>query len=252
MSAKASKIIVLGGLSAIGEATARAFAPDGATLLVAGRNGDRLSQVAQDLEARGAKRAIVWPIDLAAVEDKGQELEKMVTSLGGRVDAVLLVYGVLGDQREAESNTEELRNLIAVNYVSAAEWCMASAVVLERQKKGVLLVIGSVAGDRGRQSNYVYGSAKAALGVFVEGLAHRLAPTGARAVVVRLGFVDTPMTAHLEKGGALWTTPSNVARALKRIVERPSAPVVYVPWFWRPIMAIIRNVPTSIFHRTKL
>lgn len=252
MSGKASKIIVLGGLSAIGEATARAFAPDGATLLVAGRNGDRLSQVAQDLEARGAERAIAWPIDLAAVEDKGQELEKMVTALGGTVDAVLLVYGVLGDQRRAEMNTEELRNLIAVNYASAAEWCMATAAVLERQKKGVLLVIGSVAGDRGRQSNYVYGSAKAALGVFVEGLAHRLALTGARAVVVRLGFVDTPMTAHIDKGGPLWTTPSNVARALKRIVERPSAPVVYVPWFWRPIMAIIRNVPTSIFHRTKL
>lgn len=252
MSGKALKIIVLGGLSAIGEAAARAFAPEGATLLLAGRNADRLSQVAQDLEARGAARAIAWPIDLAADDDKRQELDKMVAALGGTVDAVLLVYGVLGDQRRAESDTEELRKLIAVNFSSAAEWCMASAAVLERQKKGVLLAIGSVAGDRGRQSNYVYGSAKAALGVFVEGLAHRLAPTGARAVVVRLGFVDTPMTAHIDKGGPLWTTPSNVARTLKRIVERPSAPVVYVPWFWRPIMAIIRNVPTFIFHRTKL
>jgi NAD(P)-dependent dehydrogenase (short-subunit alcohol dehydrogenase family) len=129
---------------------------------------------------------------------------------------------------------------------------MASAAILERQKKGVLLVIGSVAGDRGRQSNYVYGSSKAALGVLVEGIAHRLAPTGARAVVVRLGFVDTPMTAHLDKGGPLWATPSDVARTLKKIIERPSAPVVYVPWFLRPIMAIIRNVPASIFHRTKL
>jgi NAD(P)-dependent dehydrogenase (short-subunit alcohol dehydrogenase family) len=129
---------------------------------------------------------------------------------------------------------------------------MASAAVLERQRKGVLLAIGSVAGDRGRQSNYVYGSAKAALGVLVEGIAHRLAPTGARAVVVRLGFVDTPMTAHLDKGGPLWAKPRDVAVALKRIVERPSRPVVYVPWFWRPIMFVVRSVPTSIFHRTKL
>lgn len=252
MSGKALKIIVLGGLSAIGEATARAFASDGATLLLAGRDQDRLSQVTHDLEARGAEKAIAWPIDLAAVDDKGHELEKMVAALGGTADAVLLIYGVLGDQRRAESETAELRRLITVNFSSAAEWCMASAAILERQKKGVLLVIGSVAGDRGRQSNYVYGSSKAALGVFVEGIAHRLAPTGARAVVVRLGFVDTPMTAHLDKGGPLWATPSDVAHTLKKIIERPSAPVVYVPWFWRPIMAIIRNVPASIFHRTKL
>jgi len=246
------KIIVLGALSAIGEATARTFAAERASLLLAGRDNDRLSQVARDLQARGAEKVVPWPVDLAAVDDKASEIERMVAALGGTVDAVLLFYGVLGDQREAESNANELRKLISVNFASAAEWCVASGGVLERQKSGVLLVIGSVAGDRGRQSNYIYGSAKAGLAVLVEGLAHRLAPIGARAVVVKLGFVDTPMTAHLNKTGPLWAKPAEVARILKRIVERPSAPVVYVPWFWRPIMTIVRNVPTALFHRTKL
>ena len=124
--------------------------------------------------------------------------------------------------------------------------------MLERQKGGVLLAIGSVAGDRGRQSNYVYGSAKAGLSVLVEGLAHRLAPSGARAVVIKLGFVDTPMTAHINKSGPLWAKPDEIASALKRVIERHSAPVVYIPWFWRPIMAVVRNVPSAIFHKTKL
>ena len=246
------RIIVLGALSAIGEATARAFAADHATLLLAGRDKHRLSQVARDLEARGSRQAIAWPLDLASADDKASELARMVAALGGTVDAVLLFYGVLGDQRQAELDRDELQKLIAVNFSSAAEWSVASAAVLERQKGGVLLAIGSVAGDRGRQSNYVYGSAKAALSVLVEGLAHRLAPTGARAVIVKLGFVDTPMTAHINKSGPLWSKPKDIASALKAIIGRRSAPVVYIPWFWRPIMAIIRNVPAPLFHKTKL
>lgn len=246
------RIIVLGALSAVGEATARAFAADQATLLLAGRDQDRLSQVARDLEVRGSRHAIAWPLDLVAADDKASELGRMITALGGTVDAVLLFYGVLGDQSQAEFDSCELQKLISVNFSSAAEWCVASAAVLERQKSGVLLAIGSVAGDRGRQSNYVYGSAKAGLSVLVEGLAHRLAPTGARAVVVKLGFVDTPMTAHINKSGPLWAEPTGIASALKRVIERRSAPVVYVPWFWRPIMAVVRNVPAPLFHRTKL
>lgn len=246
------RVIVLGALSAIGEATARLYAAEGAHLLLAGRSEERLSQVAQDLAARGAARCSTWPADLAAVTDAATALEAMAAKLGGPVDAILLFYGVLGDQKRAERDVTESRRIIAVNFTSAAEWCLAAAALLERQKSGVLVAVSSVAGDRGRQSNYVYGAAKAGLTTLVEGIAHRLAGTGARAVVVKLGFVDTPMTAHIPKGGPLWAKPGAVARRIKTAADRGQSPVVYVPFFWRGIMAVVRNVPAFIFHRTRL
>jgi NAD(P)-dependent dehydrogenase (short-subunit alcohol dehydrogenase family) len=114
----------------------------------------------------------------------------------------------------------------------------------------VLVVIGSVAGDRGRASNAVYGAAKAGIGTLVQGLAHRLAGTGARAVLVKPGFIDTPMTAHLPKGGPLWAKPEAIAQVIVKAASG-AAPVVYAPWFWRFILLIVRLVPAGIFHRTK-
>jgi len=246
------RIVVLGALSSIAEAVSRRFAVDGAHLLLAGRNAERLEQVAADLRARGSPQALASPLDLATVDDAQGELAKMVEALGGKVDAVLLFYGVLGDQHSAETDGAELRRIIGVNFASAAEWCVAAAGILERQRHGMLLAVSSVAGDRGRQSNYAYGAAKAGLTVLVEGIAHRLAPFGSRAVVVKLGFVDTAMTAHINKSGPLWSQPDAIARQVHRIVERPSGPVVYLPWFWRPIMGVIRNIPAIVFHKTKL
>ena len=247
----AKTIIVLGALSAIGEATARLYAAEGARLVVAGRNQTRLGQVADDLKARGAGECRTWPIDLATA-DAAAEFAGMVAALGGRVDAVLLIYGVLGDQRMAERDPAHLRNVVAVNFASAAEWAVAAANQLEKQGAGTLVAISSVAGDRGRQSNYVYGAAKAGLTTLVEGIAHRLAPSGAHAVVLKVGFVDTPMTAHIEKGGPLWAKPGQIARIVKAVADRPGRVVVYAPWFWRWIMLIVRAVPTAVFHKTKL
>ena len=152
----------------------------------------------------------------------------------------------------AESDAAEVRRIIAVNFASAAEWCLAAASLLERQNSGVLVAVSSVAGDRGRQSNYVYGAAKAGLTTLVQGIAHRLARTKARAIVVKLGFVDTPMTAHIQKGGPLWARPEDVARRIKAVADKGRSPVVYVPSFWRGIMLVVRNVPAFIFHRTRL
>ena len=177
---------------------------------------------------------------------------KMVEALDNCVDAVLLFYGVLGDQREAEQDPVMLRNIIAIDFASAAEWAAAAANQLEKQRGGALLAVSSVAGDRGRRSNYVYGAAKAGLTTLVQGIAHRLAPSGAHAVVLKLGFVDTPMTAHIKKGGPLWAKPGQIARIIKAVADRPGKPVVYVPWFWRWIMLVIRSVPSAIFHKTKL
>jgi NAD(P)-dependent dehydrogenase (short-subunit alcohol dehydrogenase family) len=246
------RIIVLGALSTIAEATARRLAAQGARLLLAGRDALRLTQVANDLKVRGAAEVLIEALDLAEPSDIRTSFHSMVDALGGEIDAVLLFYGVLGDQRLAENDGQELDRILRVNFSSAAAWCMEAANVLERQRHGVLVAISSVAGDRGRQSNYAYGAAKAGLSVFVQGLAHRLAPTGARAVLVKLGFVDTAMTRHIPKSGPLWAKPDAIAARLVAIVAQPARPVVYLPWYWRPIMFVVRALPASIFHKTRL
>ncbi len=246
------KIIILGALSAIAEATARRYASNGAQLVLVARNADRLEQLAQDMKARGAARCDTRTLDLAQETDTTAAFGDMMVALGGQVDAVFVFYGLLGDQRHEEHDIVAAARTLRVNFSSAAEWCLAIANQLEQQKKGVLVAVSSVAGDRGRQSNYIYGAAKAGLTVLVEGIAHRLAPKGAHAVVAKLGFVDTPMTAHIRKKGLLWAKPADVAEKLVAIAQKPDMPVVYVPGFWRLIMAIVCNVPARIFHKTKL
>jgi NAD(P)-dependent dehydrogenase (short-subunit alcohol dehydrogenase family) len=250
--ADARRVIVLGALSAIGEATARLYAAEGCRLVLAGRNAGRLEEVRADLVARGAAEATAWPVDFVACPDPAGELGRMAASVDGRVDAILLFFGVLGDQATAERDPAEAARIVDANFAAAVPWCLAAAALLERQKAGALAVVTSVAGDRGRRSNYVYGAAKAGLGVLVEGIAHRLAGTGAHAVVVKPGFVDTPMTAHRQPGGPLWAKPATVARDIKRAADRPGRPVVYTPWFWRFVMLAVRNVPAFVFHRTRL
>ena len=244
------RVILLGALSAIGEATARLYAGEGARFLLVGRNAERLESVGADLEARGAERCLCWPIDLAETGDPFQTFQKMVDALGG-VDYVLVFYGVLGNHEQAERELAEARSIIRTNFSSVAEWCLAAASHLEAQGHGALLVASSVAGDRGRRSNYVYGASKGALTLLVQGIAHRLAPSGARAVAMKLGYVDTPMTDGFRKGGLLWASPEQAASAVRRAAEGHRS-IVYAPWFWRWIMLIIRNVPTWLFHRTKL
>jgi decaprenylphospho-beta-D-erythro-pentofuranosid-2-ulose 2-reductase len=251
-SLPSQKIIIVGALSAIAEAAAREWTKQqGTRLMLAGRHASRLENLAADLKLRGAETQI-FAADLAAI-DAECAFREMVERLGG-VDTVLVAYGVLGDQSKAETDTAEAQRLLATNFMSAAGWCLAAANRLEKQGHGCLIVIGSVAGDRGRQSNYVYGAAKGGLGVLVQGIAHRLARTKARAVLVKAGFVDTPMTAHIEHKGLLWAKPSKLGRVIVRISQAPSRspPVVYAPAFWSWIMLVIRNVPASILHRTRL
>jgi len=158
---------------------------------------------------------------------------------------------VLGRQEEAEHDPAELQRIIDVNFTSAAIWLQTAAGHLGRDTPRHLIAIGSVAGDRGRQSNYVYGSAKAGLDVFTDGLAHRLNGTNLHVLTVKPGFVDTPMTAHIDQSGPLWAKPERIAADIERAVRRRRR-VLYTPWFWSPIMAAVRATPRFIFYRTKL
>jgi decaprenylphospho-beta-D-erythro-pentofuranosid-2-ulose 2-reductase len=251
MTNAGKRIVILGAASAIAEAAARIWAAKGARFVLVGRDRDRLEAIARHLRALGSLEARTVALDCAKADPKTQ-LSAIVQTLGG-LDVLLLAYGMLSDQCKIESDPAAASELIQTNFVSAAAWCLAASAILEQQHAGVLLVIGSVAGDRGRQSNFVYGACKGGLAVLVEGIAHKLAPFGARAIVIKPGFVDTPMTAAIEKKGILWAKPEAVASVIAKSAERPSGQVtVYAPPFWRLIMFVIRNIPSSIFHKTEL
>jgi decaprenylphospho-beta-D-erythro-pentofuranosid-2-ulose 2-reductase len=245
------KIIILGATSAIAEATARLYAGESAELLLVARQPERLATIAADLKLRGAARVETAVRDLADSDDVAGAFAGFVATLG-EVDHVLLAYGVLGDQKTAEQNTGEAQANLRINFTSAAGWALVAAEMLEGQGHGSLVVLGSAAGDRGRRANFVYGAAKAGLATLVEGIAHRFAEKGPRAVIVKPGPVVTPMTdGFANRKGLMWATPETVAKIVRRAADR-GGPVVYAPWFWRWIMLAIRLLPASIFNRLDL
>lgn len=252
----ARKIIVLGALSAMAAASARRLAEGGAALTLVARKGDALEREAADLRARGAGHVEILTADLADTSDCDGLLMRASEAMGG-LDTVLVFYGSLGDQARAEREPSHADAIITINYSSTVHWVLAAARVLEETAgaRGVLLTASSVAGDRGRRSNYVYGSAKAGLSVLMQGLAHKWAgmENAPRAVNLRLGFVETPMTDGIEnRGGPLWAKPEDIADIVMRRVAKPGHPTVYAPWFWRWVMLIIRTLPTAIFNKVNI
>ena len=223
------RILILGATSAIAEAVARRYAAAGARFFLVARSAERLDAVASDLRARGAETVDQAVADLGPVAGHAALLDRAWIALGG-VDIALLAYGVLPDQELCERSWPVAADALQVDFISPGALLHELANRLEPAGAGVICVIASVAGDRGRQSNYVYAAAKAGLAVFAQGLRHRLASRGVAVVVVKPGLVDTPMTAHLAKG-PLYAGPARIARALERGITRRSA-VVYVPWWW--------------------
>lgn len=243
------RVLVLGATSGIAEATARLYAAEGASILLAARNTERLATIAADLAVRGAT-ALTAEVDFTAEPDPAARLAALVQQLGG-VDHILIAYGILGDQAQAERDWPVAREIIDVNFRSAAAWTLAGATALEGNARGALVVLGSVAGDRGRRANFVYGAAKAGIAALMEGLAHKYAGNGPRIVVVKPGPTDTPMTAGMPKGGLLWSTPDAVAKIVRAAADT-GGPVVYAPGFWRYIMLIIRFLPAVIFNKLNI
>jgi len=242
------RVIVLGATSAIAEATARLYANEGAELLLVGRQSARLDAMADDLRLRGAARVETAIRDFVDCGDTEAAFAGFVAALGG-VDHALLAYGVLGDQNAAQRDPAMARESLDVNFISAACWALVAADALEQQGRGSLIVLGSVAGDRGRRGNFVYGAAKAGLATLVEGIAHRFANSGPRAVIVKLGPVVTPMTeGFANRKGLLWATPELVAAIVRHSADR-GGPVVYAPWFWGWVMLVIRMLPARLFNR---
>lgn len=243
-------ILVLGATSAIAIAYCRRLAGEGASFVLVARRGERLETIAADLAARGAREVVPIVSDLSDMASCERRLSEFCARLG-MPDQVLLAYGMLGEQVAAEDDADTTRRSLDVNFTSAALWLQMAAKHLPRDKPRWIIVMSSVAGDRGRGSNYVYGAAKAGLTAFAEGLAHRLYGTGLHVLTVKPGFVDTPMTAQLERGGLLWASPDQVAAGIEQAIRKKQA-VAYTPRFWWLIMTIIRLLPRPIFFRTKL
>jgi decaprenylphospho-beta-D-erythro-pentofuranosid-2-ulose 2-reductase len=238
------KVLILGATSGIAEATARLYAAEGAAILLAGRNATRLSQIEADLKLRGATQAEIAEVDLVETDTEAT-LAEMTTALGG-IDHVLIAYGIMTDHSEAESNLAKAERMMTVNFTSTARWALAAANLLERQGHGSLVVLGSPAGDRGRRKNYVYGATKAAVATLVQGIAHRFAGKGPRAVLVKPGPTATAMTAGMNQKGM--ATPEQVARVIRRAADK-GGPIQYAPAKWRLIMRIVREIPSPIFDR---
>lgn len=234
--------------SAIAEQVARRYAGRGARLFLAARNNEQLEAIAQDLRVRGADAVAAFSCDFNDLASFGGMLEVLDEQLGSP-DRVLIAYGTLPDQADAEQNPDAAARALHINFNSPA--VLLNMLAGRLQSGSAIAVITSVAGERGRQSNYVYGAAKGGLSRFVEGLRHRLAPKGVRVIDVRPGFVDTPMTDGMNKSGPLWAKPDKVASDIERALEKRDGPL-HTPWFWGPIMGIITRVPARIFHKTKL
>lgn len=250
MKERKLRVIILGATSSIAACTARLYAKEGASILLVGRDSSRLSQLALDLTARGAERAEVALSDLGAATDTAEQFSGFVQQIGG-VDHVLIAYGILGDQGAAERDLVAAEEILRVNFNSAAAWCLTAANTLETQGRGSLVVIGSVAGDRGRRANFIYGAAKAGLETLVQGISHRFANKGPRVVLIKPGPTVTPMTEGMNRTGALWAKPEQIA-AITHARAYRGGPIAYAPGFWRYIMLIIRNLPVAIFNRMEI
>ena len=242
------KVLIIGASSAIAEHCARIWAARGDKLYLVSRNESHLRTIATDLKVRGASEMATNCVDLNDMDQHIEFLDAAEDAMGD-VDVVLIAHGTLPNQKSCELSVEETLAEIQTNALSTISLLTLIANRFEAKRDGTICVISSVAGDRGRASNYVYGSAKAMVTAFASGLRQRLHKSNVAIVTVKPGFVDTPMTADFKKG-LLWARPNAVATKIVRAID-VSRTEVYVPGFWWAIMMFIKVIPSRIFRKLK-
>jgi len=243
------RVLIIGATSAIAEATARIYASRGSRLYLVARDPKRLDAIVEDLRVRGAGTVGCSSLDINDLARHEEVLDAAWADLGD-LDVVLVAHGTLPDQKSCETSVETALNEFATNGTSTIALLTPLANRMERAGRGTIVVISSVAGDRGRASNYLYGAAKAAVTTFLSGLRQRLARHGVNVVTIKPGFVDTPMTRNFKKG-LLWAKPAAVATGIVKAADK-GKPVAYLPGFWLLIMTVIRSIPEFIFKRISL
>jgi decaprenylphospho-beta-D-erythro-pentofuranosid-2-ulose 2-reductase len=244
------RILIIGATSAIAFACARLWAAQGSEFFLVARNDEKLRQTADDLLARGAKAVASHSMDATDLGAHGAMLDHCLAALG-QIDIALIAHGTLPDQKACERDVALALGELANNGTSVIALLTRLANQFEAQRCGTLAVISSVAGDRGRPSNYLYGAAKAAVSTFSEGLRARLFKVGVHVMEIRPGFVDTPMTQGLQLPRLLVAQPDAVAARIVKAAEGRTA-TLYVPGFWALIMWVIRSIPQPIYKRLNL
>ena len=242
------RIIIIGASSAIAEHCARLWAQQPTDFVLVGRDHQRVDRVADDLRVRSpqssAQSVVVDFTDAAAIAALAVQ-----TAAEGTIDIVLIAHGNLPVQSDCEQDLSKSQQALEINGVSPVLFAEAFAAQLQKAGRGTLAIIGSVAGDRGRKTNYVYGAAKGLIDRYAQGLQHRFAGTPVKVVLIKPGPTATPMTAHLPSHGL--ASPEAVAQAIVAAIDKGS-PVVYAPARWALIMMIIRHLPRFVFNRLNI
>ena len=241
--------LILGALSGLAIESARLMAGRGWNLCLVARSKDKLTELAADLTARGASKVTFIVMDIAEAAN-GKALLSTAEELTGIVTHVLVAWGALGDQTAAEKDLTAAMNILNTNFNHQAICLLGISEIFETRKSGLIAAISSVAGDRGRQSNFIYGSAKGAFSLFLQGLRNRLVKSGVHVVTIKPGFTSTPMTRQV-KQGPLFVGPDVIASGILKAIDGKKD-VVYLPWFWLPIMLIIKSIPERVFKKLSL
>jgi decaprenylphospho-beta-D-erythro-pentofuranosid-2-ulose 2-reductase len=242
-------VLILGATSAIARSTAGAFAAKDYSLYLAGRDLSELERLASDLKIRYRTEVRYGAFEAEDYDSHTKFIERVKGEMG-ELEGVLLAFGYLGDQQLTARDSAERVTVIARNLTGAINLLEPLAAYLEHQGTGFIIGISSVAGDRGRQSNYIYGSAKGGFTIYLQGLRNRLFRAGVRVMTVKAGFVDTAMTYGMP-GLFFVAPPAYVGEQILHALEK-GHDVTYIPWFWRYIMLVLKVLPESIFKRLKL
>ena len=241
------RIVIFGATSGIAEATAREFAKEGTSFVLVGRDVEALGDIGADLKVRGAGSVEILPSELSDVDALPKLCADVGVKLGG-IDVAIIAHGVLPDQEACEASADTLLDVLKINTLSPAVLMTELAQLMLSQGSGTIVVLSSVAGDRGRPSNYVYGASKALLSVLGEGMALKLKERGVKVLVVKPGFVDTKMTAAFKKG-ALWASAAQVGASIVTAVKAGKSGVIYTPRWWQLIMLVIKLAPEFVVRR---
>lgn len=244
------RVLIIGATSAIAQAVGRLYAVPGTRFFLVGRTAEKLQAVVTEYQARGATvvgthlwDAQRWAEAIELVEQARERLQKF--------DVVLIAHGNLPEQQQLWHDLTQTLEQFHINATSIIALLTALVPVMEQQRQGVIGVLSSVAGERGRMQMAVYGAAKAAVTAFAAGVRGYLTPFGVRLITIKPGYVDTPMTAHLPKN-PLFASPERVARRIYRALERGGPDILYVPWWWRLLMAGVRLVPERLFKHLRI
>ncbi len=239
-------IVIIGATSGISQAVAKQMLADDVCLHLVARDEKKLNIVASDLKARGCGNVICYQLDFNMLTQHAVVVQDIVDK-AGIIDTLFVCYGIMYPQNECEVDVTKALEQVCSNYTSVISLLVLFSQSMQKQTTGTIAVVSSVAGDRGRKSNYIYGSAKAGLSTYLEGLRYKLYESGIHVVTIKPGFVDSPMTTHLSKG-ALWVSTDVAAGYIVKAINKKKS-VVYVPPFWFLIMSIIKIIPTFIFRK---